>query len=134
MFCFVLATLGTASFADVGTDAAKFFGFIAAEAHKLCRCITDGGTFHIQLNATGHHFYFFFLRAGRSAMVTDSRTIQTGFNAGFIGVISGHKKGFKMQGNSYTRTSTNTRPRHCGQIKMSLEAPVGLFIIFRKPL
>jgi hypothetical protein len=95
MFRFVFATLFAAGFTNFGTDTADLGGFAAAKAHQLCSGITDSGTFHIQLNATCHHFYVFFLRTGRGAMITNGGTTQTGIDAGLVLVIiSGHNKWF----------------------------------------
>jgi hypothetical protein len=92
MLCLVFFTLGTANFADVCTNAAYLHCLFASQAHELRRCITDGGTFHVQLNAAGHHFYIFFLRTGGSTMVADSGAPEAHFNTRLILVIiSCHK-------------------------------------------
>jgi hypothetical protein len=88
----------SAGFAGGCTDQAKFFCFCTIEAHQLSGSIAECGTFHIQLYTFRHHLYIFFLCAGRSAMITGGRTLETGFYTGGI-VIVHHK--FLRLGSSF---------------------------------
>jgi hypothetical protein len=96
MFGLMLAAFFTTSLAHIGTQAAKLFGLFAAKTHELSGCITKGSAFHIQLNAAGHHFHVFFLRARRGAVITNSRAAETGVDAVFVRVITSHKKKFSV--------------------------------------
>ena len=110
--CTFLAMIGlmfTAFFialpANICTDLANSFCHFTSQTHKLCRSITDRGTFHIQLNTSCHHLYIFLLRAGTCTMVTGIGTTKTGFNAGFVfGIIIGlfHLTGFMTHSKSQT--------------------------------
>ena len=62
----------------ISADPADFFGILTVHAHHLCGSITDGGAFHVKLNAAAHHFHILFLQACRSTMITDGGTAQTG--------------------------------------------------------
>jgi hypothetical protein len=73
---FVFFTFSSAGVADIGANAAHFFRFAAAQAHKLGGTVADGGAFHVELDTFGHHLHVFFLEAGGGAMVTDGRTTQ----------------------------------------------------------
>src|SRR5215204_6146344 len=98
-FCAFLAMFGMLVFAAFGgtvvtklrTDHTNFPCLAAAKTHELCGGITDGCTFHIQLNAACHHFYIFFLCAGGRAMITDCCAAQTCFYTGLIMVIAFHE-------------------------------------------
>jgi len=87
MFGVVLAAFVGTGLTGVGAKAADFFGFIGAKAHQLGGGVAQGGAFHIQLNAAGHHFDVFFLQAGGSTMVANGGTGEAGINAGFVLVI-----------------------------------------------
>ena len=90
----MLATFVSAFFAEVGTKAADLFGFFTSQTHQLGCCITGSRTFHIKLDAFGHHLYIFLLCTGTGAMVANGRALETGFNAGLVSMVSTHKKDF----------------------------------------
>lgn len=100
-FCAFLAMLGmmiaalpATFFANFSTNPANLPGLFRAQAHQLCRGITNGSAFHIKLNAPGHHFYVIFTGAGTCAMIADGRAFQTGFNTGLVWMISSHNIDF----------------------------------------
>jgi len=92
----MLATFGATGVAKCRANTAELLCPVTAQAHQLCRSITGGGTFHIQLDAAGHHFYIFFLCTGRGAVVANGGTTQTGVYAVFVFVVSCHIKVFGM--------------------------------------
>ena len=95
--CTFLAIIGlmfTAFFialpANICANLTNSFCHFTSQTHELCRCITDSGTFHIQLDASSHHLYIFFLYAGTCTMITGISATKTGFNARFVfGIIIG---------------------------------------------
>jgi hypothetical protein len=92
MFMLVFATFFTTGSANLCAYAANVHGPVTAHAHKLCRCVTDGSTFHVQLDTACHHLYMLFLQAGGSTMVTNGRTSKTCINTALILVITCHIK------------------------------------------
>lgn len=90
----VLTALLSASRADLCTKGADLLSMLTSETHKLRSSVTDGGTFHVVLNAFCHHLNVFFLRAGRGTMVTNRRASKAGFNTFFVIVITFHKRCF----------------------------------------
>jgi hypothetical protein len=87
MFIIMFAAFSRAFIAKFCAISAEIFGFIASQAHELCSSIADSSAFHVQLNASCHHIYIFFLEAGGGAMIADCRALQTGVNTFFIMVI-----------------------------------------------
>jgi hypothetical protein len=63
MFIIVFATFGRTIIAELCTNKTDLFCLAAAQTHQLRCCITNGGAFHIKLNAFSHHLYIFFLCA-----------------------------------------------------------------------
>jgi hypothetical protein len=90
MLCFVLCTLVATRLANVSAKATHLHGSFTAHAHELRSRIANGGALHVQLDAACHHFHILFLHARRSAMITDSGTAKTGFDAVFVFVIAFH--------------------------------------------
>jgi hypothetical protein len=88
--------------AKLRAHGTKLFGTLASKAHHLSRCVAQGGTLHIKLHTSCHHFYIFFFKTGRSAMVTKCCTFQAGFYTLFIIMII-HNGNFKI-------ASTNNLP------------------------
>ncbi|HUC82477.1 MAG TPA: hypothetical protein VMR70_16340 [Flavisolibacter sp.] len=57
-------TFITAGLANISAQLAKLLRGLSVHAHDLCGRITDGGTFHIQLNTAGHHLDIILLKTG----------------------------------------------------------------------
>jgi hypothetical protein len=110
MVVIVPAALFRTGLADFCTNATDIFCFPAAQAHELGAGCADGHALHVQLNTTCHHVYIFFLRAGRSAMVTNGCTAHTGFNAGLILVITIHASYFLV---NRTNAEKGTKIKPC---------------------
>lgn len=87
MVMMMLATFRSAGITGIGADQAKFFCVGAVEAHELCSCITKCGAFHIKLYTFCHHLYIFFLRAGRSTVITGGSAAETGFDTSGIVIV-----------------------------------------------
>jgi len=105
MICLMFTAFFIALPANICADLTYSFCHFTSQTHELCRCITDRGTFHIQLDASSHHCYIFFLGAGTCTMITGIGTTKTGFNARFVfGIIIGlfHLTGFMTRSKSQT--------------------------------
>lgn len=96
MLCLMFAAFVSALITNLCADPAKFLCPFTTDAHQLCCSIADGCTFHIQLNASSHHFYIFFLCARRCTMIANGSATKTGFNAISVCVISFHKLIFNI--------------------------------------
>jgi hypothetical protein len=95
----MFGTFVTTGLADIGADCAQLFGRLTIHTHYLCRCITDCGTFHIQLDAAGHHFYISFLQAGRCAVVANGCAAQAGIDTALIHLVVRHNlKFYRLKG------------------------------------
>jgi hypothetical protein len=57
MFIVVLATFFSTGIAGIGAYSAKAAGMAAVQAHKLCRCVAQGSTLHIQSYTFRHHLH-----------------------------------------------------------------------------
>jgi hypothetical protein len=86
----MFAAFSCTCLADVSTDPAQLYCCLTTHAHYLCGGKTNGGTFHIQLNAPCHHLHLVALKATRGTMITDRCTLQTGFDTTFVLMITGH--------------------------------------------
>jgi hypothetical protein len=84
----MLPAFRCASLAQVGADRDHLYGITAANTHQLCRGIANGGAFHVELDAAGHHLNVLLLCTGRGAMIANGCATQAGVDAVFIEVIS----------------------------------------------
>jgi hypothetical protein len=78
---FMLFALIPASFANVRTDAAQFFGVRAVQGHRLRSECTKVGTFPVQPNAFFHLRDMFFLKTSVETVIARLHTAETLFNA-----------------------------------------------------
>ena len=83
----MLPAFFTAGITGFGAQLTNGLRMRAAEAHELRCGIAKCGTFHVELNAAGHHFYFFFLQAGAGAVITNGGAGKAGIYAILILVI-----------------------------------------------
>lgn len=74
MFVLMLTAFFSTSFADLCTNRTNIFCSFASQTHQLRGSVTNSCTFHVKLNASGHHFYFFFFCAQTCAMIANCST------------------------------------------------------------
>jgi hypothetical protein len=84
----MFATFHCAFFANFCADATNILCFAAAQAHEFRCGVTNRRTFHIELNAAGHHLNVFFLRTRACAIITNGCTAQTGFYTGLVLLVT----------------------------------------------
>jgi hypothetical protein len=97
MVIIVLTTFISTCLADIRTDSTNCLCTRATLAHELGGSIANDGTFDIELNAMGHHFYIFLHSAGSSTIVTNSRTTQASFYTALVLSICIHDIRFKKE-------------------------------------
>jgi len=80
----MFGTFERTGIAYCGADHCQGLCLAAAQAKHFGRCRADGRTFHVELNAAGHHLNIFFFQAGAGAMPANGGTAQTSFDTGLI--------------------------------------------------
>jgi hypothetical protein len=86
----VLPAFVAAGAANCHADTAGGLRLLTSQAHELRRSIANGCALHIQLNASCHHLYVFFLRTGGCAVIADRSATEACLNALLVFMVSGH--------------------------------------------
>lgn len=79
----MLATFIATDAANLGADAAEVFGKFRTAGHKSGGGGTDFRASAVQLDASGHSFYVFFVEALGGAMITLDRALVAGLDTPF---------------------------------------------------
>ena len=94
----MLCTLVCTRFAYVSANGTYHSRLAASHAHELGGSVADGRAFHVKLNASRHHSYILFLRAGGSTMVANGGTLKACVYTSFVLMITGHYYSFLCLG------------------------------------
>jgi hypothetical protein len=90
----VLLTLVAAGFTYFGAFFQQMRGVLRAPSHEAGRDSADIGAVAVDADAAGHHFYVFFLEAGRGAMLAGGDTGVEGVEQGLVLSVHGGR-GYK---------------------------------------
>lgn len=86
----MLCTLTRAGVAYVGAYGTYCRRLAASHAHELGGSVADGRAFHVKLNASRHHFYILFLRAGGRTMIANGGTLKACVYTSFVLMVTVH--------------------------------------------
>jgi hypothetical protein len=80
-----------------GAKLAKLRSHNTVHAHDTCCCFAKSSAFKVELNATGKHFYIFFLQAGRRAMIALGSAFTAGIDTFLVMMLMIHRLNFYDQ-------------------------------------